>query len=471
MHPDLPRGRDSVVSFMRAILEEAPANDALEPVADRTMIEFNLISHPLSRPADRRSSRPGPGAVRLSIAGLLLALLTSAPHSPGQLAPTYPELFGEPLPSLSLTPADLPNLGRLVVLEATSMFVHARQELYESPSGGRLVEDISALWVAADAFTAAVSFDSVDARRVEAGLLALPDLLAAYGRLRESVDTIPGRAYLTVRNFWDMSRVVAVLGPILREASRDLEAAGPLPPLPGDLGDLRLRSRSLATAIELMIRKLAEYQPGNELSSLLKDQLEVLRRLERGFEDVLSGQPDDRDSVSAFRPLRSLSTTINQAISRSRGPETVRNEWKNVQAQVDEIAELFRLPREIVVSVSPKAEPPPDAGILAALDGALLETESLRTEGLSTAPLLAPVPAVEADARTFRTRLLVLRQQVLGREPNTRIARSLDDVENASRRLHDRINQPGGTRASSRASSLKRIDEAVALVRRLLGGR
>ncbi len=138
------------------------------------MFESNSISHPLWRPADTRSSRPVPAAVRLSIAGLLLIVLTAAPNSPGQTAPTYPELFREPLPNLRLTPADLPNLGRLVSLEATSMFIHARDELYDSPAGTRLLEDIGALWVAADAFTAAVSFDSVDARRVEAGLLAYP---------------------------------------------------------------------------------------------------------------------------------------------------------------------------------------------------------------------------------------------------------------------------------------------------------
>ena len=56
------------------------------------------------------------------------------------------------------------------------MFVHARDELYDSPAGRRLLDDIGDLWIAADAFTAAVSFDSIDARRVEAGLLTLPDL-------------------------------------------------------------------------------------------------------------------------------------------------------------------------------------------------------------------------------------------------------------------------------------------------------
>src|SRR4051812_23107917 len=226
---------------MRAIAEAAPANDALEPVADRTMFESNSLSPPHSRTADPRSSRPVLVAVRLPIAGLLLIVLTAAPHSPGQTAPTYPELFREPLPNLQLTPADLPNLGRLVSLEATSMYVHARDELYDSPAGRRLLDDIGNVWVAADAFTAAVSFDSIDSRRVEAGMLALPDLMAAFGQLRESVNAIPGRSFTTVGNFWDMSRVIAVLGPILREASRNLEAAGPLPPLPGDLADLQLR--------------------------------------------------------------------------------------------------------------------------------------------------------------------------------------------------------------------------------------
>src|SRR3954464_7077784 len=92
-------------------------------------------------------------------------------------SPAYPELFRDPPRASDVTTADLPNLGRLVVLTATSMFVHAREELYDSPGGRRLLDQVGDLWIAADAFTAAVSFESLETPRIQAGLLSLPDLL------------------------------------------------------------------------------------------------------------------------------------------------------------------------------------------------------------------------------------------------------------------------------------------------------
>ena len=231
------------------------------------------------------------------------AILVIAAPASAQTPPTYPELFQEPLPTPRLTAADLPNLGRLVSLEATSMYVHARDELYDSPAGRRLLDDIGNVWISADAFTAAVSFDSVDASRVEAGLLTLPDLLAAYGRLRESVDTIPGRTFLTVSDFRDMSRVVAVLGPILREASRDLETAGPLPPVPGDLADLQLRSRSISGAIEPLTPEARRGNDRHRSIGPAQGSNRAARSARAGLVAVVAGQPEDRDVVSVLPPL------------------------------------------------------------------------------------------------------------------------------------------------------------------------
>ena len=268
-----------------------------------------------------------------------------------------------------------------------------------------------------------------------------------------------------------MSRVVAVLGPILREASRDLEAAGPLPPLPGDLADLQLRSRSLSDAIEPLTRKLVEAMAGADRSDPLKAQIELLGQLARGLVAVVAGQPEDRDVVSSLRPLRSLAYKIDQSISRSRLPAAVRDEWKNVQTQIDELAAVFRLPREIIVSTSPTKPAPGGTELITIIDAALRAIEAMEGPGPAAVSRRSPAPVAGDDALSLRVRLLVLRQQLVGGEPNSRITQSLGAAETARRRLGDRLNRPAGDRTSSGTAALKKVDEAVTLVRgRLIKG-
>src|SRR4051812_44043837 len=101
------------------------------------------------------SSRGTIGNGRLVIAAFLAIGLAGRGPVGAQTAPAYPELYREPARTDELTPADLPNLGRQVVLEATSMFVHVRSELSDSPEAFRLLDQIRVLWSEASAFTSA----------------------------------------------------------------------------------------------------------------------------------------------------------------------------------------------------------------------------------------------------------------------------------------------------------------------------
>src|SRR5262249_37294663 len=122
--------------------------------------------------------------VTATIAMQFTVTLTALLPAWGQTPPGYSELFENPARTDQLTQADLPNLGRLVALEATSMFVHVRSELADSPESFRLLDEISTVWRAADAFSAAVSDGPSVPRRIEAGRLAFVDLDAAYYRLQ-----------------------------------------------------------------------------------------------------------------------------------------------------------------------------------------------------------------------------------------------------------------------------------------------
>lgn len=411
--------------------------------------------------ADPRRSRTGIAARLLPVILILFLIATATPVS-GQLSPSYSELFQDPLPAVRLTPADLPNLGRLVSLEATSMFVHAREEFFDTGVSRRLLSDVGDVWIAADAFTAAVSFDPRDSRRVEAGILAFPDLMNAFGRLRQSVDMIPGQFYQTVRHFWDMSRVISVIGPVLREAYQDAEIAAPLPPLPGDLSDLRDRTRVLIAAIAGLNRSLAGMNPGDAAPRELKGQLAVLDQLAQGFDAVLSGGPDERATVPSFRPLRSLSSRIDARVTPSSFPAPFRAEWKNVLAQIDELSELFRLPRVIVTSAGGPSPSRKENDALKAIDTALDELDSAM---VGSEPRVPPAPGVEEGVSGLRLRLLVLRQQVAGGEPSPVISATLATIESARRRLGDRLNQPAGERASTLTASMKKVDDALATIR------
>jgi hypothetical protein len=405
--------------------------------------------------------------LRIAIAGAV-ALLPSTVF--GQLPPTYTQFLRDPLPDYQLTPNDLPNLGRLVVLEATSMYIHAREELYDSPAGRQLIGEIADVWIAADAFTAAVSFDPGDARIAEAGMLALPDLLGAYERLRETMQIVPGRAQVTAWNFRGMSRVMAVISPIVREASDELAAAETPLPAPGDPADLRRRSAALSSAIESLSGSLARTPGGSNLPGRLKDRLGLLGRLARGFGSVLAEGPDERDAASSFRPLRSLATGIDQEISKTRPPASIRDGWRNVLTQVDELAEMFQLPREIIVAPPPNQPIPADEASVTAIDQALREMDPMINSSTTVVARQAAPASVADDLRRLRMRLLVLRQQLVGREPSWRIIRSTGDVETARRRLGDRLNQPLGQGGMTAKQLLKDVDEVIARARHHLSG-
>ncbi len=147
----------------------------------------------------------------------VLSMFMPVPGALGQTAPGYQELFQDPARTDQLTQADLPNMGRLVVLEATSMFVHARSELRDSPDSYRLLDEITTLWSAADAFTAAVSFYPLESQRIQAGRLTFPELEEAFYRVKRTLGTLPGMATRTLENFVNMYRVVAVIGPLLEQ--------------------------------------------------------------------------------------------------------------------------------------------------------------------------------------------------------------------------------------------------------------
>ena len=275
-----------------------------------------------------------------------LSILMPGLGALGQTGPAYRELYGDPPRTDQLTQADLPNLGRLVALESTSMFVHARSEFRVSPDSYRLLSEITTLWNAADAFTAAVAYSPLESERNQAGRLTFPDLEAAFYQVRGTLGTLPGISTRSVEDFANMSRVVAVIGPLLEQTSPGpLVVAEPRAFNPVVIAN---QARELSSAIvPLKTQIKAETGRGVKLE-MLDREIDVLEKLIQGFERISSGGANERDLVASFRPIRDRVLRINRELTRGNLFGAGLSLWRTIELQIGDMETRFQLPREIV---------------------------------------------------------------------------------------------------------------------------
>jgi hypothetical protein len=403
--------------------------------------------------------------------GSLAMLIVVPPHALGQARPAYPEsyrpaypeLFQDPMRTDLITPADLPNLGRLVTLEATSMFVHARSELYNSPDSYRLLDDIVALWNAADAFTAAVFYDPVDSQSIQAGRLTFPQLDTAYYQVRRTLGILPGRAPRTAVDFVNLSRVMAVIGPLLQQSP-----PGPLvveDPREFDQAAISNQARELAsTFAPLKTYVESETGRGIKLETLVRE-IDLLAELIQGFERITSGAASDREIIESFRPILSRARRINRDLARVNLGAPGLSLWRAVQQQISDLEMRFQIPREIVPGRTRELAGGADTGVVDSLDRAIRDLDGLGDKIASINPQLPQRDQVQAAPRNLTTRLLLVRQYLLGQAPRERLNQALADLELSWRQLQDRLANPA-LRNLEILPTLKRdIDEMIARTR------
>jgi hypothetical protein len=395
-----------------------------------------------------------------------LFLLPALPAS-GQTPPAYPELFQDPPRTDQLTQADLSNLSRQVSLEATSMFVHVQADLADNPLSGRLLEDITAVWRAADAFTGAVTDDPSAPRRIDAGLLVFPDLDEAFNRLRANLGIFPGSSFRASQDLADMSRAFAVIGPLLRQ--------NPPSELPDTTADQRAESlesirelaRELASLIPGLRSELGGASPAHsDLAARLDQSLEVLARLAGGLERIAAGPVDEREAVAAIRPLRDLAQRIDVEAKRGALPESALGRWSSIKQRTDDLATRFGLPREILPR-GLRGITGIDLGPIAAIDEAARDIDAFVDRAPdATSARLPGGDLLRPDARQLQARLFLLRQYLLGRQPSSQVAQAIRDIDRARQRLEaDAIAAPPDQR-DSLARLLQKAEQAATQVRR-----
>ncbi len=403
-------------------------------------------------------------AVLGAMAGVL-SMLMPVPGALGQTAPGYQELFQDPARTDQLTRADLPNMGRLVVLEATSMFVHARSELRDSPDSYRLLDEITTLWNAADAFTAAVSFYPLESQRIQAGRLTFPELEAAFYRVRRTLGTLPGMATRTAENFVNMSRVVAVIGPLLEQTP-----PGPLvveDPREFDPVVITNQARELASAIvPLKTHVKAETGRGVKLETLDRE-IDVLEKLIQGFERISSGGTNggganERDLVASFRPVRARAQRINRELQRVNLAGAGLGLWRSIEQQISDLETRFQIPREIIPRSTREEVGPLDPAVVAPIDRAVRDLDALVDRIASENPRLPQRDRVQADAGRLTTRLLLVRQYLLGQAPREQVNQALVDLEMSWRQLEDRMMRPSQGNPESLQTLRREVNEVAA---------
>jgi hypothetical protein len=227
---------------------------------------------------------------------------------------------------------------------------------------------------------------------------------------------------------------------------------------------LQHRAHELSLAISTLESRANETTTGADRSGSLERRLGLLLRLSQGFEQIVSRQPEERDLAAAFRPVRSMAQDLDGQINRGNIPEAFRSTWKAVQVQVDDLAGRFQLPREIVIRPSQNASPPnqtinPQAdAVVRALDSSL-DLLNSKAAGRDADPLAG------VEAQKLQTRLLVLRQQLLGGEPNSRLGQSLGALELARSQWNDRLRQPAGGQTDRAGELARDLDRVIAQVR------
>ncbi len=379
--------------------------------------------------------------------------------------PNYQRLFEDPPRTDLLTPADLPNLGRLVVLEATSMFVHARSELANSPNAFRMLDEIRNLWSAADAFTAAVADDPTSPLAIEAGRLSFGDLEAAFAQVRDSFAVLPGGAPLAGRNLMNTTRVVAVIGPLLRQGESQTSAARPRVLRTGPA--VRAAADEIAGTVAALKRQI-DAAPGQKAVSRneLDKELLGLMQLVEGLGRIARGATGVADLSASLRPIRSQVQRLDVELQKAGLSRVTRNdEWRAIRQRVDALADRLQLPREIVPP-RPSA-PRPAAPLLEQLDRAASGAGRLAEDARAAGEALDH-RLVAADASRLRHRLDLLRQALVGREPAASVTQALRGVEQALRQLGEAAGRTAADRKKSIEAVTRDVDAAANLVRKQL---
>jgi hypothetical protein len=302
---------------------------------------------------------------------------------------------------------------------------------------------------------------------VAAGRLTFPDVATAFDEIRGTLGRMPGTAPRTAVNFTNLSRVIAVIGPLLDQAPPSSNTAATGEP-PSGLDAWRIQAQEIARELASLQDRLKKPPAPPSASGEIEPQLAMLAQLMQGFGRVVRGEPGEREAAASFRPIRAPAEEVHLAISRSALPVALKSQWRAIYNMIDDAAAGFELPRQIVVRPRDVAAAA-SASQAASSTGAIIRDIDSAVDRLSReAARLPENSALADDVHELQIRLVVLRQQVLGGEPEPRIRQTFGELETARRLLAER-SQPIIRGRPQASDSLNRdIEAPIAQIRGLL---
>jgi hypothetical protein len=329
--------------------------------------------------------------------------------------------------STASRPEDLPELSRLLLLEAISMREHVRRELRGTLAGVRLLEKSDAV------LQAATVFDDVAAAMAAGEPLgatpqaALADLEGATAEVRADLGAVPGIARLAA---FRLDRVTSLLGEIRPRVGSAAPVAAA-----NTSRDVREEFRPAARLLVEQLDDLLGLLP----SSDLRPGVEQLRALANGFERLLTGRPSLDDLQAAFRPVRLQALPVNAFVLSRAVPVEVRTRWRAIQDGIDRLSERFGFPRVIVLTTASPTPRPPSPEAIARIDSAVAEIEAFLAEIAPDPVLLPDKVRVEDEAQHLRTLLLRYRQNLLAGLSTPQLPPTPGDLVGVSRQLAARV--------------------------------
>jgi hypothetical protein len=245
-------------------------------------------------------------------------------------------------------PDDLPNLARLVVLESIAMLVDVRTDLADTPIGNRLGPDITELSEASEVFYESISAPPQDLADTARSLEFYGAVEDNFRRVESTLRELPGLSNQAAEHLRHVSRLMALLTPVMRDLQSNLPATISVP-LNGssELDSLRRQTRLLANDLVRMI--ISAGKPGEKRSGRdgVLIALEDLLDRVQGFDQALSLRPSNVDLEASIHALRRRFWRVEATIAESGWPADLRSGWQSLRERMNAISDDFGMPRVI----------------------------------------------------------------------------------------------------------------------------
>ncbi len=144
--------------------------------------------------------------------------------------------------------------------------------------------------------------------------------------------------------------------------------------------------------------------------------------------------------------------------------------WRSAQDQIDALEVEFQIPRELVPRpATPAKEIDPAA--VAAFDAPVRSLDTLVDRIAAENPRLPQRERTAADARRLTTRLLLVRQLLLGKAPLAELASALADAAITWRQLENRLVHAARTDRQALETLRQEVGAVLEASRKPLTGR